>query len=79
MFGAVRLLGTRPDPLDFYGYAILLAAWAVLLTAMSMANELNGGWVRGTIIGLFVGAVLLAFVPLCVRAMREGTRPPAVR
>jgi hypothetical protein len=74
-------VGSRPDPLGFfcYGYAILVAAHGIFWTVLSAANGLNGSWVRGTIIGMMVGAVLLAFVPLSVRAMREGKHPPAAR
>ena len=80
VFGGLRLAGKRPSPLSFfcYGYAITLGTLAVLgvvRVIVSPAVTDSSDLVLPGILG-FV-AIVLAVVPLSVRAVREGKRPPA--
>lgn len=77
VYVALRLLGKDPSPLAVgcYGYGGLLVAYGIFYTILSATNDLNGEWVRPTIIGFMVGGVLLMPIPLVVRAMREGKKP----
>ncbi|MFC4853298.1 Hsp70 family protein [Actinophytocola glycyrrhizae] len=82
VYAGLRLAGKRPRPLPFfcYGYAIGLGLLAISVIVAVIVNprstdasDLTTAWIAGGI------AVVLALVPLIVRAVREGRHPPAVR
>ncbi|MFI7678838.1 Hsp70 family protein [Actinophytocola sp. NPDC049390] len=81
-YAGLRLARKHPRPLPFfcYGYAILIAIMAILGVVAVIARPAVTDASDLVLPGILGGvAIVLALVPLIVRAVREGARPPAVR